>query len=451
MANGPREVVDEVEGGVVRLHLPGDDGLAARLVRPRAEAGVIHADHGLDVVRGVQGLLKRTGRHTRERLALRGFRPVKLNERMALNVRRRPLGRVGLERTLAPDERGLGGQRDQFGRGGPPVVEHPLGVLRPTDQAAEVPLALEVHLGPIDRDDRDIPPGPVHRVEDFGPAHDVLADPMAVHVPRALDAHADQVKRRLVGLVVLHRDHGSVRQQEDGPLDLLPDPVFRDLDEVAVHPRRPNALPGLAFPVDLLGARIGLLERRLRHLVGDVAVGPVGAVGARAVAVWIHRQRVRDPLDHDVLVEGVVGGVARVDAEVAEAAEHRVFEGRVIGHLGVAGLLDVADQAVEDLGGLRVGLAVHRHDADAGLVPPGVVHDLAAHAHQLVHRQAGPAFKFPVPAHPLGPLVLQQGEVDIVLPRLAVGSVMLGGLLKAVEGFLQQVGLAHDIQPPCTA
>ncbi len=289
---------------------------------------------------------------------------------------------------------------------------------------AEVPLALEVHLGAVDRNDRDVLPGPVHRLQHFRAAHDVLADPVTINVPRALHLNALRVEGRPVGLVVLHRDHSAVRQQQDGPLDLLPDPVFRDLDEVAVHPRRTDTAPGLAFPIHLFRAGIGLLEGRLRHGVGDVAVVPVRAVRRRRVAIRIHRQRVRDALNHHILVEGVVGGIARVDAEKTEAAEHRVLESRVVSHFGVGRLLDVADQAVEDFRRLGVGLAVHRHDADAGLVAPGVVDDLAAHADEFVDRQAGPALKFPVPAHPLRPLVLHKGEVNVVFPRLAVVGVV---------------------------
>ena len=63
VTDGAAQVVDEMERGVVALHLPGDDGLAGGLVRPRTEAGVIDAHHGLNVVGGVQRLLQGSSRH----------------------------------------------------------------------------------------------------------------------------------------------------------------------------------------------------------------------------------------------------------------------------------------------------------------------------------------------------------------------------------------------------
>ena len=115
VTDAARQVVDEVEGGVIALHLAGDNGLSACLVRPGSQAGVIHAKHGLDVVRGVQGLLQGSRRHTGKRLTLRGLRAVILDKRMALRVCSSPLVDVGLECALPADERGLGSHRHQFG------------------------------------------------------------------------------------------------------------------------------------------------------------------------------------------------------------------------------------------------------------------------------------------------------------------------------------------------
>jgi hypothetical protein len=95
----------------------------------------------------------------------------------------------------------------------------------------------------------------------------------------------------------------------------------------------------------------------------------------------------------------------------------------------------VADQAVVDLGHMRVGAVADRVDVDAGLVLAGVVDDLEDEAVQLVQRQAGLAVEFAVAADVLGPLLLEAGEPDVLQREPAV----LGPrLLAAVDGELAE-------------
>jgi hypothetical protein len=114
------------------------------------------------------------------------------------------------------------------------------------------------------------------------------------------------------------------------------------------------------------------------------------------------------------LVERVVGGIGQVDAEVAEAARHRVVDGGVIGHVGVGRDLDVADQAVDDFRGFRVGVAVRRVGGDLRAVLPGVVHHLADEGRQLVEGQARAAVKLALLPNLPVPLVAQAGKADVI-------------------------------------
>jgi hypothetical protein len=85
-----------------------------------------------------------------------------------------------------------------------------------------------------------------------------------------------------------------------------------------------------------------------------------------------------------------------------------VLERGVVGHIGVDGLLDMPEQPVDDLGRLDIGVAVDGMDVDAGLVLPGVVHDLADEARQPVDGEAGPAFELAALAD-LGPATAWPG------------------------------------------
>jgi hypothetical protein len=131
-----RQIVDEMERGDVTLALPRHDRAPARLVRPRAERRIVHPDDRLHVVGGIQRLLQRTRRHASERLALRRHIAVILDIGMRIGVGRLPLRLIGLECAFGPDERRLWGQRDEFGRRRPPIVEHTLRVFRVADQRA---------------------------------------------------------------------------------------------------------------------------------------------------------------------------------------------------------------------------------------------------------------------------------------------------------------------------
>ena len=103
--------------------------------------------------------------------------------------------------------------------------------------------------------------------------------------------------------------------------------------------------------------------------------------------VAVDRKRIGDALDADVEIESVVVRVVGLDAEVADARVNGRFERGVIRHIRIAALLDVADQAGVNLGGLDVGVAVSGANADRGLVLACVVDHLPSEGGQAVDRE----------------------------------------------------------------
>ncbi len=115
MADGPRKIVHEVEGGHVPLPLPRQDRPAGTLVGRRAQRGVVQAQNRLDVVRGIERLLQRPGRNPGKGLPLGRNLAVIFDIGMVIRVSRGPLVSVCLERALGPYERRAGRQGHQLG------------------------------------------------------------------------------------------------------------------------------------------------------------------------------------------------------------------------------------------------------------------------------------------------------------------------------------------------
>ena len=73
----------------------------------------------------------------------------------------------------------------------------------------------------------------------------------------------------------------------------------------------------------------------LAHVFGDEAPFGVGAARVLNGRVHVDRERVPHPSDLDVLVEAVLAGVLRQNADVALAVGDLVVAGRVVSHVGV--------------------------------------------------------------------------------------------------------------------
>ena len=196
MTNGAGKVVDEVVRRNIPLHLAGVDGLATRLIGPRAERGVIHADNGLHIVSSGHGFgHSPNGRTAIKRLALRHL--LALGEHqvgMAASVRCFPV-RVGVKRTFFTNERNTRRKGNHLCRLGAPVVEHPLGIHGVVDKAAEIPLALDVDFLAIDRNDGDVLPRPFILFQNLRARHDALRNLVALRLAAVHNLNAHGVKQ----------------------------------------------------------------------------------------------------------------------------------------------------------------------------------------------------------------------------------------------------------------
>ncbi len=171
------------------------------------------------------------------------------------------------------------------------------------------------------------------------------------------------------------------------------------------------------------------------------------------MGIAVDAERVGDTLDADVLIEAVVVAVGGVDLEVAPPVGDGGFQGGIVSLIGRTDRLDVADQAVNDLGGLGVGLAVHGVNDERRRVLACVVDDLADERRQAVDRQTGAMLKLTLVAHVEGPLLAQPGKAYVVQARDAVIRLMLYAELERLLGVGDEVGVfGHQpIQLPVPA
>ena len=384
VANPPAQIIEEVEGRYVGLPLQCAYRLSAPSIRDIIDGCLMEPHDRLHVVGGVECFLQGPGRDAGEGLALGRFLAAIGHEGPILGVGGFPLAgiRAG-KRRLRADVGRLGCHADEFGGVGAPVVEHPLGVLGVTDEGAKMALAVDVDLFAIDRDDRDVAPRPLGRLQHLGAGQQMVDDLVALDLALGLDGYLQRLEGVPVGLIDLGADHVAVRQHKDRARVLGADPVFRDHDVLAVEPGLIEIGIGPVFPIDRLGALVAALEFVLRQHLDQERRVPVRAVGGFRVGVAEDVERVRDALDEDVLLERIVLGKVHVDAEVAEAHGHGEVGRGVVGHIGVGGLLDVADKAVDDGGRRHVGAAVHRPHLDLRLVRARIVGHLADVRRQL--------------------------------------------------------------------
>ena len=306
MADRPRQVVDVVEGRDIPLPLPGQDRLAARLIRPRPQARVMQPHDRLQVVGGVQRLLQGPGRNPRKRLAVGRLGAVVLDEGVGLAVGRRPLGLVGVEGALTPDEGGLGGQGHQLRRGRPPVVEHALGVPGVAHQAAQAPPAVDPDLLAIDRDQGDVAPRPVHRLQHGRPRQDPLHHPQARRLAgRTNRRQARSLQEGPARLEHLRLHLLAVVERHQAPLHRLAPPGLEDPHPASAVTAKARHLARhivLHRPVHRLGVRPAGPEGCQAHLPGHEGHVPVRGVRRQGVRVAPDAEGVGHPLDGQVQV-----------------------------------------------------------------------------------------------------------------------------------------------------
>ena len=125
-------------------------------------------------------------------------------------------------------------------------------------------------------------------------------------------------------------------------------------------------------------------------VLGDKA--PTGISTARVLNHRVHvdRKRIANAPNLDVLIERVSVAILGQNANVALTVGHLVLAGGVVGYIGIANVLDVPNDAVENLCHLDVGLVIDRDDLGLRAIEALLVGDLMDVLRQLVDRQARP-------------------------------------------------------------
>ena len=156
---------------------------------------------------------------------------------MRLAIGRLPAPHVRIERALGADPRCLGGKRHEFSGAGAPEVVHLLRVAHVADQAAEVPLALDVHFVAENGNDRDIAPSPLGLLQHFRAGHDRLRDLVAARFTIAHHLDALRVEDGAVHLVLLGVKHDARRKLNDALHVLIARPVLGHAHRVFLAPQ----------------------------------------------------------------------------------------------------------------------------------------------------------------------------------------------------------------------
>jgi hypothetical protein len=113
-----------------------------------------------------------------------------------------------------------------------------------------------------------------------------------------------------------------------------------------------------------LRPRIGFPERLFVLQVCNQALLSIRPIGQRRIRIEIHRERVLDRINEDVLIEAIFLDVIAAHAKVAPADRKGMAERLVVGVIGIRIRLDVPEQPGTDLRYLRVGDVIDRMDLD---------------------------------------------------------------------------------------
>ena len=273
------------------------------------------------------------------------------------------------------------------------------------ERAFQHPLAVNHDFIAVHRNDGD----PVARnggaLQHF---HAVCLDPVD-------HGHHDLAPLHHLGALGELFDDGPIGQEVQVPLGLVLDPeVFGHPDLFTLHPVG-AAAPGQVIPPlrAHLGVGVEPFELFLCHVLKDKGPFGVRPIGLGRIGVEHDHERVEDRLDLDVLFEALGVGVFRDHAHIPEATANGAGSGPVIGHVRVGVVLNVPDQPLEHLRGLRVRLVVHGVDVDRGAVLANVVGDLPLELGQSVDRQAWLLLGL-APALDVGGPLVTSPEVDVL-------------------------------------
>ena len=453
-ANALDHIVEVVERRIGALRAARVDCLATRLVRPCAQARVELPGRGLHVVVVHASELDQRGRNLRRLRALRHVvvRRLVVDRQIGeiLGVRLVPHLLVALDPLFLEDVgclRSLGDGLDH--RGSVQVVEALL-VLAEADRAREVVLALDVVDVAPHRNQRDElrwelvgfrQPFPA-----VGQAHVDLV-PLDLARLDDLDSVGFEQLARLALLQAgalcqfVGEVHAPVAQRPQIPRDRLLVPILGALDLPALVP---VGAGGVVEESAHVGVGVVGKDSLLRHQLLDEGEAAVAAVDLHGRGVEGHRERVPHRADEDVLLEVVIVPVVGADAPHAETALHRELGRDVVGALGVGLRLDVAAQALHELGQSAVAFlgAAHLPLRPVLLDFVDDADDHQAQLRELVHRaiparRAEPFIPL-VPGHAHEAHVIQRLGVEI-LDRIAAAPISLAhdlDVVRLVDGLL---------------
>ena len=257
------------------------------------------------------------------------------------------------------------------------------------------------------------------------------------------DSDPSNIESVAVLFVHIGANHVPVRQQQDRSRDFGALPPFGHHDVLALEPAMIQ--PGIAgaFPIDLFRAFVFPLEFCLGQHLDQKCRVPIGTVGRFRIRVSKHVERVGDALDPDVLVKRVIVGVIHIDAKIPKPHRDRIIRRRGICYVGITGMLDIADQAANDLCRGHVGPAINGTDLYRRLVQTRGIDHLADVGRHLVDRQRRAALLAANAKHFLIPLIAQARKAQIDFRKVAVFLLVVRGKLERLLGVLENVFVSH--------
>ena len=196
-------------------------------------------------------------------------------------------------------------------------------------------------------------------------------------------------------------------------LALFPE-VFRNDDLFAVAPF--VQVVGDAIRVDRRDSRVRVFIPKIRliHALRNEAIIRILARRKHGVGVEVHRKRVGDTFDPNVLVERTLMLVISQDAPVAHATRRRAFRPALVHARRGTAVLNVTDDALKRFRHLGVSRAVRRRHLDRGVGAANVARDLAQELRQLVNHQTRLARAFPVLPDVIRPLLNAGQKAHVV-------------------------------------
>ena len=270
---------------------------------------------------------------------------------------------------------------------GHPVVVHPLCILGVSHQSTDVQTAIYLKFIANNANNRYPLAYPLALLKDF-----VAIDLAIAHLGAVRFTGFQRFAVKRLQLLVFRRPSkgrsvaGVQIQRSAVIVDVV---VVGNANRVLIQPVANRLIAHTERLQGCNGCRIGV--HALVLISGQVFRHKtiLGVCASRVLHGWIHvhRERITNPANLDVLVKRVVVAILSQQPDVALTIGNLVLAGGVIGNISVRDVLNVPNHAVKNLGNLHIGIAIHRNHLGAGTVLPLVIGDLANVLRQLINSQ----------------------------------------------------------------